>query len=136
MSTPNRNRGGLVIILPSMTLARTQISGLTYWTPGTRAISAAPAAGSREKIGIGAPGCIATSPVTRLNVSLTIWSRPLATENRPIMPMMATVSPTSDSTLRIGRVIRLRSANVNMEVTQRAKSLVPGMPRGIRGPDF
>jgi len=88
MSAPEENRGGLVIVLPSMTLARVQISGLTMRMPGTRAISAPQVAGSREKRGIGDPGCMATSPLMRPNVSATISFSPPATENRPIIPMM------------------------------------------------
>src|ERR1700722_8033686 len=137
MSMPNRKRGGLMIILPSITFARTQISGVTNATPGTFAISGPQAAGSREKIGMGAPGCIATRPVMRLNVTLTRSSSPLATENRPIIPMIATVSPTSERALRIGRVMRLRSANFNMECgLSGAEESSDAAPHEIKGDAF
>lgn len=83
-------------------------------TPGTLAISAPHLDGSREKRGTGEPGCMATSPLMRPNVSATISFKPPATENRPIMPMIATVRPTSDKSDRIGRLIKLRTANFNI----------------------
>ena len=103
-----------MIVLPSMTFTRCQISPLTTETPGTAAMSSPQSVGSREKMGIGAPGCITTNPGMSLNVSEIIASRPRATENSPTIPAIATVSPNNDNNDRIGRLSRFRNASLSI----------------------
>src|SRR5208282_3535400 len=121
--TPLGDNKPLSMPRPSILGAMPQTSGATARTPGSRLRSSARLAGRVLKTGLGTFCRMTITPSIRLRVSPTRSRSPLETLNRPITPRMGTDSPIRASTVRSGRVSRLRQAKTPMFKAPRARSV-------------
>src|SRR5208282_4840515 len=120
--TPLGDNKPLSMPRPSILGAMPQTSGATARTPGSRLRSSARLAGRVLKTGLGTFSRMTITPSIWLRVSPTRSRSPLETLNRPITPRIGTDSPIRASTVRSGRVSKLRQAKTPMFDAPRAWS--------------
>ena len=99
---------------PSIVGAIPQISGATARIPGMRLRSSAIPAGKWLKTGLGTFSRRMIIPSIRLRVSPTRSLRPFDRQKSPSTPRIGIDRPIRARTVRIGRVSRLRQANIPM----------------------